>query len=234
MLDYLQNPPLKMELMKGLMDTKVPNYFSLTPNIPSKIKQDKQNLNNVFRMKNIRPFSFSFENFYCLLMSLLREFKVAIVLSSHKMLYQASLSFESGAFIPLIPDFKSGKICVQEAIKQGADCFVIPFLNEDILTSNAELDEILADYFSVWDISYALALHLPLPKHANIYLANGENIGLMRPFGVMAAKDHEFYGLSSIYLEIEKIYEVFLAAIKTQKMSARDNSISFFECLRDF
>ncbi|MDE5603521.1 MAG: nitrogen fixation protein NifS [Helicobacter sp.] len=233
MLDYLQNPPIKHTLMQEFIQVDSPNYFALTPNAPQKIQQDKELLNTIFQTQALKPFSFNLESFYFLLDKLSKQFKVALILSSHKMLYEASLHFQKDTFIPLIPNFEDGKIPIEKAIAEGADCFIIPYLNEDILTSNAHLDKILKPYFSVWDISYALALRLPLPKYANIYLANGENLGLIRPLGIMASKEMDFYGLGGNYLEIENLYAIFLQAIKTQKISNKDYSLPFFENLQN-
>ncbi|WP_104721748.1 nitrogen fixation protein NifS [Helicobacter mesocricetorum] len=233
MLDYLQNPPIKHNLMQEFIQVDSPNYFALTPNASQKIQQDKEALNLVLKTKALKPFSFSLESFYFLLDQLSQQFKVALILSSHKMLYEASLHFKKGTFIPLIPNFEDGKIPIDKAIAEGADCFIVPYLNEDILTSNANLDEILKPYFSIWDISYALALKLPLPQNANIYLANGENLGLIRPLGIMASKDKDFYGLSVGYLELENLYAVFLQAIQTQKISHKDYALPFFENLHN-
>ena len=233
MLDYLQNPPIKHSLMQKLIAIDSPNYFALTPNALQKSQQDKEALNALFQTKAIKPFNFNVESFYFLLDKLSKQYKVALILSSHKMLYEASLHFKKNTFIPLIPNIEDGKIPIQKALAEGADCFIVPYLNEDILTSNAHLDTILKPYFSIWDISYALALKLPLPKNANIYLANGENLGLIRPLGIMASQREDFYGLSGNYLEIENLYAVFLSALQTQKISNKDYAPSFFENLQN-
>ncbi len=230
MLDYLQNPPICDSLMCKLTAQKRPNPLAITPNAIQKIKQENKELSGFLDCKITRPFSFSLESFYFLLSKLTQKHKVALALSSHYMLYSAFLSLPSRDLIlPLIPEKTSGQIDIEKALKWGADCFIIPYLNEDILTSNLHLDEVLEGVFSIWDIGYALALGLPLPKNADLLLANGENLGLMRPFGIMAGAEVLDFGL---YLEIENLYGVFLEAIKIQKTPQENQAKLFFEALK--
>ena len=233
MLDYLQNPPINSELMQKLIASKQPNYLAITPNASEKIWRENQALSNYLGCKIARPFSFNLESFYFLLTKLTLKYKVAVVLSSHQMLYGAYLSLkERDSIIPLIPDKKSGQICIKEALEKGAECFVVPYLNEDILTSNFHLDKELKEVFSIWDISYALALRLPLPQNANLLLVNGENLGLMRPFGVMLSKEAEL-GEFALYLEIENLYQVFLEAIKKQEIPSSNQAKKFYLALKE-
>ena len=213
MLDYLQNPPINPELMQKLIASKQPNYLAITPNASEKIWRENQALSNYLGCKIARPFSFNLESFYFLLTKLTLKYKVAVVLSSHQMLYGAYLSLkERDSIIPLIPDKKSGQICIKEALEKGAECFVVPYLNEDIF--------------------YALALRLPLPQNANLLLANGENLGLMRPFGVMLSKEAEL-GEFALYLEIENLYQVFLEAIKKQEIPSSNQAEKFYLALKE-
>ncbi|MCI7766120.1 nitrogen fixation protein NifS [Helicobacter sp.] len=230
MLDYLQNPPIYASLMQKLIAQDRPNYLAITPSAGQKISQENKELSHFLGCEITRPFSFNLESFYFLLSKLSQKYKVALVLSSHQMLYSAYLALPNKeSIIPIIPDKKSGQIDIENALEKGADCFLIPYLNEDILTLNLHLDEILKDVFTLWDISYALALGLPLPKNANFLIANGENLGLMRPFGIMAGKDILDLGL---YLEIENLYGVFLEAIRLQKVPKENQAQLFFEILK--
>lgn len=44
MLDYLQNPPINLELMQKLIASKQPNYLAITPNASEKIWRENQAL----------------------------------------------------------------------------------------------------------------------------------------------------------------------------------------------
>lgn len=230
MLDYLQNPPICDSLMHKLLAQSRPNPLAITPNATQKISQENKELSEFLGCKITRPFSFNLESFYFLLSTLTQKYKVALALSSHSMLYHAFLALPNrDLIIPLIPNKVSGKIDIQKALEMGADCFILPYLNEDILTSNLHLDAAMEGVFSIWDISYALALGLPLPKNADLFLANGENLGLMRPFGIMAGAEVLDFGL---YLEIENLYGVFLEAIKIQKAPKENQAKLFLEALK--
>lgn len=234
LLDSLQNPPIKTPLLQKLISPKFPNFQAITPNAAQKIQQENKALSEFLGMQRVRPFSFSTETFYYLLSKLSLQYKIALALSASPLLYYAYLSHPNKEdFIPLIPDKKSGKLDLKTAKDKGANCFILPYLNEDILTLNACFDDFFEERdFVVWDISYALSLGLPLPKRANIFLANGENLGLMRPFGILASQKSDFYGLGETYLEIENLYEVFLEAIQSQENLKEDYAKEFFECLK--
>ena len=66
MLDYLQNPPINLELMQKLIASKQPNYLAITPNASEKIWRENQALSNYLGCKIARPFSFNLESFYFL------------------------------------------------------------------------------------------------------------------------------------------------------------------------
>lgn len=215
MLDRLQNPPLNMELNQDLICVKSINYQSITPTQSQKIHSENIALCDVLGTKIARPFSFSLESFYFLLDNLCRYYKVALALSSHNMLYAAYLqSPHKEEIFPLLPDFNSGNITqdsIDRALDCGVDCFIIPLLNEDILTLN-NIESLPSNVLKVVDISYTFALNLPLPK-ADIMLLNGENLGIMRPFGILASNAQDFYGISNVYLEIQNLYVTFKEAI---------------------
>lgn len=221
MLDRLQNPPLNRELNQHLIDAKTANHQSILPIQSQEIFKEEVALRELLGAKFLRPFSFNLESFYFLLTNLCHHYKVALALSSHNMLYCAywelPLQYRENIF-PLLPDFTSGKISqdsINAALDWGADCFIVPILNEDILTRN-EIESLPQNVIKVVDISYAVALNLPLPQ-ADIMLLNGENLGIMRPFGILAS--NEFYGISNVYLEIQNLYSTFAQAIALKKTS---------------
>lgn len=229
MLDRLQNPSLIPSLNTMLMDVKTPNFQAITPNAIQKIHQENMELCALLCAKIARPFSFSVESFYFLLQHLSKHYTIALALSSHNLLYQAYLLMENTAnIIPLLPSYETGKITqesIELAYKQGADCFIIPAINEDILTENI-LDSLPSDALKIIDISYPLALNLPLENLLRIYdiaLINGENLGIMRPFGVLASKKDNFFGLPSIYLEIQNLYITFTQALHLRKEMAQNS-----------
>ncbi|MDD6055950.1 MAG: nitrogen fixation protein NifS [Helicobacteraceae bacterium] len=243
MLDSLQNTPLDFELNKQLFELRVPNYQALTPSARDKMRRENAKLCGILNAKIARPFSFSLESFYFLLQFLSTHYKVALALSSHNLLYKAYLLLENKEnIIPLVPDFTLGVITesqVQKAVESGADCFIIPYLNEDILTKNP-LEFLPKNALNIVDLSYAFALNLPLEipqRVADIVLINGENLGIMRPFGILASKQDGFFGIPSVYLEIENLYSVFYQAIlkaqkKRQDRIPQDLAKDFYNILK--
>lgn len=237
MLDRLQNPPLNRELNQRLIDVKTANYQSILPIQSQEIFKENVALRELLGAKFLRPFSFNLESFYFLLTNLCHHYKVALALSSHNMLYCAywelPLQYRENIFT-LLPDFTSGSIhqdSIKAALDFGADCFVLPFMNEDILTLNP-IESLPQNVLKVVDISYAVALNLPLPK-ADIMLLNGENLGIMRPFGILAS--NEFYGISNVYLEIPHLYDVFRQAIMLKTSCAKSVASRFpSDLARDF
>lgn len=229
MLDRLQNPPLNVALNQSLIQAKSVNYQAIIPTQSQKIAQENAELCEVLGAKIARPFSFSLESFYFLLGNLCKYYHVALALSSHNMLYAAYLqSPNKDEIFPLLPDFASGSITqdsIDEALDWGADCFIVPLLNEDILTLNS-LESLPMRVLKVVDVSYAFALNLPLPK-ADIMLLNGENLGLLRPFGILASNAQDFYGISSVYLEIQNLYAVFRQAIIAQQEKKKTSQSRF-------
>lgn len=223
MLDRLQNPPLNSELNQNLINLKTTNYQSITPTQSQKILKEKATLCEILGAKIVRPFSFNLESFYFLLVSLSQHYKVALALSSHNMLYSAYLHLPNKESIfPLLPNFESGSIhqdSINKALENGANCFIVPILNEDILTLNC-IEALPQDVLKVVDISYALVLNLPLPQ-VDIMLLNGENLGIIRPFGILASQD--FYGISSVYLEAQNLYQTFAQAILLKKANIQSN-----------
>lgn len=242
MLDRLQNPPLNRELNRHLIEVKTANHQSILPVQSQEIFKEGVALRELLGAKFLRPFSFNLESFYFLLTNFCHHYKVALALSSHNMLYCAywelPLQYRENIFT-LLPDFTSGSISqdsINAALDWGADCFIVPVLNEDILTLNP-IESLPQNVLKVVDISYAVALNLSLPK-ADIMLLNGENLGIMRPFGILASS--EFYGISNIYLEIPHLYETFRQAIMLKRLNAKsveseipsDLARIFFDSLR--
>lgn len=159
MLDRLQNPPLNRELNQHLIDAKTANHQSILPIQSQEIFKENEALRELLGAKFLRPFSFNLESFYFLLTNLCHHYKVALALSSHNMLYCAywelPLQYRENIF-PLLPNFTSGKIgqdSINAALDWGADCFIVPVLNEDILTRN-EIESLPQNVIKVVDISY--------------------------------------------------------------------------------
>ncbi|EEO26520.1 hypothetical protein [Helicobacter winghamensis] len=233
MLDRLQNTELNLDLNAKLLATRTCNYQAITPTQIQQIRQENKELCALLNTQIARPFSFSVESFYFLLHSLSKHYKIALALSSHNLLYQAYLLLEESNIIPLLPDSTLGYITqatLQNALDNGADCFIIPHINEDILTQNP-LEYLPENVLKIVDISYTIPLNLPLPK-ADLLLVNGENLGIMRPFGIIASNNSSFYGLPSVYLEIQNLYAVFKEAILSKQANTQDLSQSFFHCLQ--
>ncbi|WP_299545828.1 nitrogen fixation protein NifS [uncultured Helicobacter sp.] len=232
MLDRLQNPELNPTLNAKLL-AHYPNYQAITPTQTQQIRQENKALCTLLNAQIARPFSFSVESFYFLLHSLSKHYKIALALSSHNLLYQAYLLLEESNIIPLLPDSTLGYITqeqIQKARNEGADCFILPHINEDILTQNP-LECLPENVLKIIDISYTIPLNLPLPN-ADLFLLNGENLGLMRPFGILTSNNASFYGIPSIYLEIQNLYATFKEAILKKNANTQDLSLSFFHCLQ--
>lgn len=233
MLDKLQNPELNQNLNTKLLASKTCNYQAITPAQIQQICQDNKELCSLLNTEIARPFSFSVESFYFLLHTLSKHYKIALALSSHNLLYQAYLLLEDSNIIPLLPDFTLGYItqeALNNALDNGADCFILPHINEDILTQNP-IECLPQNVLKIIDISYTIPLNLSLPN-ADLLLLNGESLGLMRPLGILASNHTSFYGIPSIYLEIQNLYAVFKEAILSKRTNTQDLSQSFFCCLQ--
>lgn len=233
MLNKLQNPELNPAFNARLFCVKHPNYQAITPTHAKQIQAENAALCELLNTRIARPFSFSVESFYFLLQTLSKHYKIALGLSGHNLLYQAYLLANIPTIVPLIPDCSLGyitKVQIQNAQNLGANCFILPHINEDILTQNP-LQFLPQNTLNIIDISYTIPLNLPIPS-ADILLINGENLGLMRSFGILASKQTDFYGIPSVYLEIQNLYATFRDAISHKRIAQDDAAQIFLQTLQ--
>lgn len=248
-LDFLQNYPLNKQANEILISLPLPNASPIDPKDYAQIHQKAQNVANIFDGNFIAPFNFLYSDWFVLFQALLENYKIAYAISNHQQSYQAFKRL-SNAIFKLIPDVQNGKInleTIEKAIDEKCTCFILPFVNEDILTINdiSSISTLLEkkigkesrSYLLIVDISYALSGRLKIPKIFNpntLFLLNGENIGVIRGNGIIIGKDFsQPFSLPPVLIN-PKLYDAMFYAIKSLKPLSRkkDTKENIYEHLK--
>lgn len=172
-------------------------------------------------MACLSPFAWSSESFYALFIPYLTQGKkLVVVKSSNYFCKEAFLRLKNlyPHLVYLLTPNSKGVISEElllEVANQGCSVYFIPFLNEDILTSNQHLSNVLQqeafrDCVIYWDCSYGLALGENLP-FGHYFLAWGIPFGLPDFFGwIASAKEESLFsnpvkrGFFSLWSEVLK------------------------------
>lgn len=228
-LDFLQNYPLDKQANQILISSSVPNASPIDPKDYAQINQQAQNIAKIFDANFIAPFNCLYSDWFVLFQTALEHYKIAYAISSHQQSYQAFKHFSHKIF-KLIPNIQKGIIdleTIKKAIDKKYTCFILPFVNEDILTINdiSNISSLLEEkigkksrrYLLIVDISYALSARLEIPKILNsntLFLLNGESIGVLRGNGILIGKNFS-HSLSIPPIIVNpKLYDALFFAIK--------------------
>lgn len=244
-LDFLQNYPLNPKANAILSSSTYPNLSALNPTEVSAFKKKSVEFANIFEGNMAFPFGFGCSDWLALFSQI--QNKIAYATSNHQQAYTALKLLKNEPF-KLIPNLKSGRIemnIIDEAINQNCDCFIIPFVNQDILTINdiiaikERLKKKLEDFIIIVDISYAQSSQIPIPnildKHT-IFLLNSESIGLLRGNGIIIARDFIDPGIFPQTLANIKLFDAALEAVKNPLLeysNITDSKIIFYNKLKD-
>lgn len=244
-LDFLQNHPLNKEINDVLINLNYPNPSPINPKDYELINQDRIKLADYFNTNMIFNFNNLASSWCEFLLKLSRYYKIAYSISNHQQSYQAQKILTTKPFY-LIPDKNSGiieKQSLEIALDLGANCFIIPFVNQDILTLN-KIEEIkfflkqsLKDFLLICDISYFInfsKLNNDLLDKNTIFILDGSSIGLIQGYGVMITKDFEKQDIFSNDLKNPKLFEAILKALKTIKIPKNNTQNEFYNILKEF
>lgn len=244
-LDFLQNYPLNPKANTILMNSAYPNISALNPSEIADFKQKSVEFANIFGGNMAFHFGFGCSDWLALFSQI--QNKIAYATSNHQQAYTALKLLKNEPF-KLTPNLKSGKIemnVIDEAINKNCSCFVIPFVNQDILTLNniiaikEKLQKKLEDFILIIDISYAQSSQIPIPDILDtrtIFLLNSESIGLLRGNGIIIGKDFITPNIFPQNLANIKLFDAAIEAIKNPTIelsNIMDKKIIFYNKLKD-
>lgn len=248
-LDFLQNYPLNPRANAILINSTYPNLSALNPAEMSAFEQKSIEFANIFGGNMALLFDFGYSDWLTLFSQI--PTNIAYAITNHQQGYTALKLLKNPPFnltppFKLTPNLKSGKIeldIIDEAIFKKCHCFIIPFVNEDILTQNnitsikEKLQKTLQDFILIIDISYAQSAQIPIPAildERTAFLLNLESIGLLRGNGIMIGKDFLFPEIFSQNVSNIKLFDAAIEAIKHPDIDhTSDNKIIFYEGLKD-
>ncbi|MDO7253029.1 hypothetical protein [Helicobacter cappadocius] len=243
-LDFLQNYPLNSKSNQILMDYSHPNISPIIPQENTNLKQKAKELAQIFGGNSVNSFGFGFCDWFTLFSQISKSHQIAYAISNHQQANQASKHLQKKPK-KLIINPKSGVLeikSINEAIHQNCNCFIIPFINQDILTINdistisKILQEKLKDFILIIDISYAQSSMIPIPKILDkntIFLLNSESLGILRGNGVSITKDFFDPELLCDTLGNIKLFDALLHAIKNPTINiTEDTKTIFYEKLK--
>lgn len=244
-LDFLQNYPLNPEANAILINSAYPNLSALNPTEMSIFKQKSAEFASIFGGNMAFPFGFGCSDYLALFSQI--SSKIAYATSNHQQAHTAVKLLKNQPF-KLTPNSKSGKIeldIIDDALNENCDCFIIPFVNQDILTINdiiaikEKLQKKLKDFILIIDISYAQSSQIPIPNILDthtIFLLNSESIGLLRGNGIIIAKDFFIPNIFPQNLANVKLFDAATWAVKNPMIklaNSTDSKIFFYNKLKD-
>ncbi|PAF43745.1 hypothetical protein [Helicobacter sp. 11S03491-1] len=244
-LDFIQNYPLNLQANEILFSNIYPNLSPIDPKDYAQHKQDIEEFSDFFGGREAYSFGFLCTDWFFLLEQIAKNGLIAYGISNHQQGYQACKLLGNFPY-KLIPDSQSGKIeidSIKKAIMNKCRCFIVPFVNEDILSINdivsiqMLLQEELKDYILIIDISLAQSFQYPIPKILNshtLFLLNGESIGLLRAHGSIIAKDFAYPFLFPPNLSNPMVFKALNQGVKNPlQVSYQDSKKLFYSCLKE-
>lgn len=244
-LDFLQNYPLNPKANAILANSTYPNISALNPTEVSTFKQKSLEFASIFGGNIALPFGFGCSDYLALFSQI--SSKIAYATSNHQQTIAAIKLLKNQPF-KLTPNLQSGKIemsIIEQAINENCDCFIIPFVNQDILTINdiiaikERLQKRLKDFIFIIDISYAQSSQISIPNildEHTIFLLNSESIGLLRGNGIIIGRDFITPSILPQTLANIKLFDAALEAIRNPLVECSniiDNKIIFYNQLKD-
>ena len=160
-LDVLQNPNLEDNAF--LLSSSTQNIPPISQNIFKRNQRELESLSEYFGGESGGNFSFLSGAFLELFLSLHTcGHKIALALSNHQQAYDAYKLIKN--FIPITPILPSTQSGIIESIEEFNQCdvFIIPLVNQDLLTLNPieKLMEQREDAIFIIDISYGVRFSL--------------------------------------------------------------------------
>ncbi|PAF51950.1 hypothetical protein [Helicobacter sp. 13S00477-4] len=242
-LNFLQNHPLNTNSNQILISSKYPNISPIDPKESTQLQKDSKNFAEKFGGDKAHSFGFLCGDWLEFFLKLYPSYKIAYAIGNHQQSYQAfkMLNFKA---IPIAPDKKNAQIqikSVTKAIQNQCDCFIIPFINEDILTFNPiekikeELSKSLKKFLLIIDVSAALSLNITLPKILDaqtLFLINGESLGILRGNGAIITKDFKQPQILPQSLLNPKLFEAFLNAMHSPIQKQENTKNKFYQYLQ--
>ncbi|ANV98373.1 hypothetical protein BBW65_05980 [Helicobacter enhydrae] len=191
-LDFLQNPPISTELNAFLLQRQTCNLPPIQQNLFKEEQECLSRLSNLFGGDSGGNFGFGSGDFLELLFALkAQNLNIAFAISNHQQAYYAYQNFKQ--FFPITPIIPSQQQGIIEALPTDCDVFILPLINQDLLTLNpiqqlkAEVLQSNPNALFIIDISEYLVFEsyqaLKLDAHT-IFLCNAENLGFLRGNGV--------------------------------------------------
>lgn len=236
-LDILQNPTLNQEFNHCLLNQKTQNLPPILQEGFKKNQNDLRELSGYFGGESGGNFGFS-SGAFIELFSCFQSFKIAFALSNHQQAYQAYQStFNLFDFKPILPNVHNKII---EDLQDFKDCevFIIPYINQDILTINP-IEQLYKQILSfnpnallIVDISYALRFgEKPQLQKNMIFLCDGESLGFLRGYGIYLCHSHLTHLFPPIRY-IDGFYSAFLQAIITYSTPPKDYKLKVYQLLQ--
>ncbi|MGP1450299.1 MAG: hypothetical protein ACTTJS_04150 [Wolinella sp.] len=244
-LDRLQNPPQKPHLA-DMLRVAFPVPSAIDPKVYRTYKTQGEELSGLFLAQSALDFDYSSGRFLELFLGLSAQNRVISISRSmhYNALVAASTAQNLGVKIHWItPNNKSGIIELEDiacARKSGADTFILPLINADLLTQNNIIELGFSDNeMLILDASYTLALgafplatqfikksHTNSPSwidscdftvYQSAFLINGETLGLPRGYGAMICNFEQT-------LHTPLMRENIFSALKIALLEARESS----------
>lgn len=235
-LDILQNPPISLEDNAFLLSLGTQNIPPISQSIFKRNQKELENLSAYFGGESGGNFSFLSGDFAQLFLSLhSHNHKIAFAISNHQQAYEAyKISKDTLCITPIIPNKQSGIIEDISAFKD-CDVFIIPLVNQDLLTLNPieKLMEQREDAIFIIDISYGVRFALtPRLRERVIFLCDGESLGFLRGNGVFLCHNSlTHYFPRTRYTD--KLYAKMLEKIKLYSIPKEDKKEEFFSLFED-
>ncbi len=226
-LDYLQNPPLNLELSNLFL----PNYHFdsiADKNNASFMDMKRDSIKAFFKKDFALPFSFTAGGF------------AEVFLQFKKIYFLPTLHYEIRRALQVVSPFveviklDSTQAFLEcdntlDSAKKDEILMILPLVNEDIFNLNAITK--IRNATTCLDISYALALGLEIVQEADIFVINAMSLGLPRDFGLIIS--HKSY-TSNIYKKgvSEAIFMAITERKNAFKNANKDENLHFFEALK--
>ncbi|WP_300642963.1 hypothetical protein [uncultured Helicobacter sp.] len=233
-LDVLQNPNLEDNAF--LLSSSTQNIPPISQNIFKRNQRELESLSEYFGGESGGNFSFLSGAFLELFLSLHTcGHKIALALSNHQQAYDAYKLIKN--FIPITPILPSTQSGIIESIEEFNQCdvFIIPLVNQDLLTLNPieKLMEQREDAIFIIDISYGVRFSLtPKLTSKTIFLCEAESFGFLRGNGVfLSYKEYLPYFPRTRY--VDHLYVKLLERIKSCSTPLKDHKEEFFSLFQD-
>lgn len=235
-LDVLQNANTSLEDNAFLLSLPTQNIPPISQNIFKRNQKELEALSEYFGGESGGNFSFLSGDFSQLFLSLhTHNHKIAFGISNHQQAYEAYKLCKN--LIPIKPIAPSAQSAIIEDIQDYKDCdvFIIPLVNQDLLTLNP-IEKLMAqreDALFIIDISYGVRFGFKPQIQANtIFLCEGESLGFLRGNGVFLCLN----SLAHLFPRtryINHFYAKLLEKIKSYSTPPLDQKEEFFSLLDD-